>query len=241
MPFVIHDRLCAVVLIDCQVHSKASKCVSWVDVEGSFTSEQPEEIIPLSAAEVAAKHAEVERLDAEKRKLADAHEAASNSHQGTLLNIFSSLKTAIDKDVSEIDSALGRVDEFASKMQMLAENATEVAGDAAPVSEVWVRLRGRAVQVDLSRVRSWGALLEAVSDASDSLVHSDSAIVVLGSIDAFNGALMTPGSPGVPHTPGAMAVEAVTTWDAYVKLGGGDFQVGSGQRETLLIDAVIRF
>ena len=137
------------------------------------------------------------------------------------------MKIAIDKDISEIDAALEHVDKFASKMQTLAENQTELepVGDPAPVSKVWARLRGRAVQVDLGQVRSWGALLEAVSNASDSLVDSDAGIVVLGSIDAFNGALMTPGSPGVPHSPGAVAVDAVTTWEGYVKLGGGDFQV----------------
>ncbi len=86
------------------------------------------------------------------------------------------------------------------------------------MSLVHARLRDRVVQVDLSGVTTWGGLLEAVSTAAGVYVDSDSTLRRMPPRDESSSLPATPRDFG-----GTAGAELVSSWEAYVAAGGGDF------------------
>ena len=136
------------------------------------------------------------------------------STRATLLytGILRSLGASYGKVVRACDDGRG----VCASAAAAAAQATAVV--AAPVAQVTAHLRDRSVAVDLAGITSFGALLDAVGAAADVLVHSDSVL-----------ALVAPDATEVPSTPAVRAGDSdgdvVTSWEAYVAGGGGDFKV----------------
>ena len=191
------------------VHEKPAKCLTWIDEDADFTHFEPEETTALSATEMQAKRLELDNLQQKKSDLTQECEEASEGHQSHMLGIFKSLAELLDDEIAAIDAAITKTDGFAAFLGQLPKPAA-ATGAPAPVLQVSVRLRGPAVSINLDGVNSWGALMESVSQASGAFIDTDSVITLIA--DAKD-------------TLADVGTDSVSSWDAYVAAGGGDFAV----------------
>ena len=192
---------------------KHDACREWCNVEGPFSSLQPERQSQESSEDVIkALRLELEALQEEFDCTAQTREDADTRQAAKMRDLFSQLQKPLDDDVVRISQGLDQLQAFTSRVARNAQtNRGEVqSGPAAPILSVNVVVLPHGVadapfEVDLSNVCSWPALLDAVSVSCKRYIDSDARL------------LMMVGDPAQPTI--------VTSWQAYIQCGGGDFEL----------------
>lgn len=197
------------------VFDKHDACKEWCNVEGPFSAFQPERESQESSEVVTkALRLELEKLQEEFDRTVQAREDADVRQSAKMRNLFSQLQKPLDDDVARISQGLDQLQAFAERVARDAKtnqaDLQKQKGPVAPIASVSVvvlahGVEGAPVVVDLSNVRSWAAMLDAVSLSCGRYIDSDARL------------LLTLGDPAQPTM--------VTSWEQYVQCGGGDFQL----------------